>query len=180
MLKCMTCAGLSQMILSRLFRNHMQLAEERGVPQHASAVTVMAAGAPRQIMNEWTTVPEQILDTYVAEIKACMLNYSIWPGNYAIVVAPQLRAHFERAGWTKQDIRDYVFTHARVYRREWADAGKAAVVGDKGDREHCALLDADALLVLAAGGPAGGFGAVIQPWFGQTSRAVTMAIRACG
>ncbi|TMJ23454.1 MAG: hypothetical protein E6G95_19475, partial [Alphaproteobacteria bacterium] len=30
------------------------LSEQRGLPKEASAVTVMAAGAPRQIMNEWT------------------------------------------------------------------------------------------------------------------------------
>ena len=71
------------------------------VPENASAVTVMAAGAPRQIMNEWTTVPEQILDTFVAEIRANMRHYSIWPGNYALVVPPQLRAHFDAAGWSK-------------------------------------------------------------------------------
>ena len=75
------------------------LAEERGVPEHASGVTVMAAGAPRQIMNEWTTDPEEILETYAAEMRAHMRHYSIWPGNYAIVVPPQLRAHFEAAGW---------------------------------------------------------------------------------
>ena len=30
---------------------------QRGLPAEVSAVTVMAAGAPRQIMNEWTTEP---------------------------------------------------------------------------------------------------------------------------
>ena len=40
------------------------LAEDRGVPREASAVTVMAAGAPRQLMNERTTQPEEILDTF--------------------------------------------------------------------------------------------------------------------
>jgi len=35
------------------------------------------------------------------------------------------------------------------------------------------------VLVVAAGGPAGGFGAVIPPWYGNKSRAVTMAIGAC-
>jgi hypothetical protein len=34
-------------------------------------------------------------------------------------------------------------------------------------------------LVVGAGGPAGGFGAVIAPWLGHKSRAVTMAIGAC-
>jgi hypothetical protein len=35
------------------------------------------------------------------------------------------------------------------------------------------------LLVIAAGGPAGGFGAVIPPWYGAKSDAVTLAIGAC-
>ena len=155
------------------------LASERGVPGEASAVTVMAAGAPRQLMNEWTTSPEEILDTFVAEIRAVMRHYSIWSGNYAVVVPPQLRAHFEAAGWSKADIRSYVFEHARICRSEWAECGKASVVGGRGDAEYAALSSPDDLLVIAAGGPAGGFGAVIPPWFGNKSRAVTLAIGAC-
>ncbi|MGB7183698.1 MAG: hypothetical protein WBD34_04560 [Burkholderiaceae bacterium] len=155
------------------------LAEDRGIPPGVSAVTVLSAGAPRQIMNEWTTDPEQILDTYVAEIRASMRHYSIWGGNYAIVVPPQLRAHFEKAGWSKADIRRYVAAHARIKRGEWAECGKGAVVGDRADQEYAALPDPDHLLVIAAGGPAGGFGAVIPPWLGPKSKAVTMAIGAC-
>jgi hypothetical protein len=155
------------------------LAEERGVPEHASSVTVMAAGAPRQLMNEWTTEPEQILATFVAEMQANMRHYSIYAGNYAIVVPPQLRTHFEAAGWSKADVRRYVYEHARVHRRDWAACGKAAVVKDRGDQEYAALRSADDLLVIAAGGPAGGFGAVIPPWFGGKSNAVTMAVGAC-
>jgi hypothetical protein len=153
-------------------------AEQIGDP-YASAVTVMAAMGPRQVMNEWTTDPGEILDTFVAEIRANMRHYSIWPGNYAIVVPPQLRQHFEAAGWSKADIRRYVFEHARVRRSEWAECGKRAVVGDKGDREYTALPDEDHLLVVAAGGPAGGFGAVIPPWLGSRSRAVTLPVGAC-
>ncbi len=157
----------------------LPLAEERGIPPQVSAVTVMAAGAPRQFMNEWTTQPEEILDTYVAEIRANMRHYSIWPGNYAIVVPPQLRAHFERAGWSKADIRRYVAHNARIRRSEWAECGKGSVVGERGDRAYAAFDDENDLLVIAAGGPAGGFGAVIPPWYGNKSRAVTMAIGAC-
>ncbi len=134
------------------------LAEERGVPEHASAVTVMAAGAPRQLMNEWTTKPEEILDTFVAEMKANMRHYSIWAGNYAIVVPPQLRAHFEAANWSKADVRRYVFEKARIKRGEWAEVGKGSVVKNRA---------------------AGGFGAVIPPWLGPKSSAVTTAIGAC-
>ncbi len=73
----------------------LPLAEEYGVPEHASGVTVMAAGAPRQLMNEWTTEPAEILDTFAAEIKASMRHYSIWPGNYAIIVPPQSARSFQ-------------------------------------------------------------------------------------
>ena len=157
----------------------LPLAEERNIPKKASAVTVMTAGAPRQLMNEWTTKPEEILDTFVAEMKASMRHYSIWPGNFAIVIPPQLRTHFKIAGWSKADIRRYVFQNARILRREWADCGKAAVVGERGDKEYAALPDEDQLLVVAAGGPAGGFGAGIPPWLGNKSQAVTMAIDTC-
>ena len=157
----------------------LPLAAERGVPDGASAVTVMAAGSPRQLMNEWTTEPEQILETFVAEIKSSMRHYSIWAGNFAIVIPPQLRAHFEGANWSKADIRAYVYEHARVHRRDWADCGKGMVIGNRGDEEYAALPTPEHLLVIAAGGPAGGFGAVIPPWFGPKSQAVTMAVGAC-
>ena len=157
----------------------LSLAQDRGIPPNTSAITVFAAGSPRQIMNEWTTSPEEILDTYISEIKASMLNYSIHAGDWAIVIPPQLRAHFEHAGWDKRRIREYVKTKAWVMRKDWASCGKRAVIANQGERKYFALENSGDLLVIAAGGPAGGFGAVIPPWFGKTSRATTMAIGAC-
>lgn len=157
----------------------LSLGEERLGDPDVSAVTAMAALAPRQLMNEWTTSPEEILDTFVAEIRANMRHYSIWPGNYAIVIAPQLRQHFDAAGWSKADVRQYVHEHAYIHRREWSDCGKGSVVAEKGDRRYDALPDPEHLLVIAAGGPAGGFGAVIPPWLGTKSRAVTVPVGAC-
>ncbi len=155
------------------------LSVQRGMPEGASAVTVMAAGAPRQIMNEWTTKPEEILETFAAEMRANMRHYSIWAGNYALIVPGQLREHLQAAGWSKSDIAAFLFEQARVYRREWAEVGKAAVVRDRGETVYTALESPDDLLVVAAGGPAGGFGAVIPPWLGSKSRAVTMPVGLC-
>jgi hypothetical protein len=151
----------------------------RGMPVGASAVTVMAAMAPRQIMNEWTTDPKEILETFAAEMRANQLNYSIYGGNYVIVIPKQLREHIQAAGWGKRDIAEYVFERARVRRGEWAGVGKGSVVRDRADKVHPALQSPDDLLVVAAGGPAGGFGAVIPPWMGSKTRAVTAAIGAC-
>jgi len=155
------------------------LAQFRGMPEGASAVTVMAAQAPRQIMNEWTTEPKEILETFAAEMRANLRHYSLHAGNYAIIVPKQLREHLQAAGWTKTDIAEFIHERARIPRREWADVGKSAVVRDRGDSIYSALESPDHLLVVAAGGPAGGFGAIIPPWLGHKSQAVTMAIGAC-
>ena len=44
------------------------------------------------------------------------------------------------------------------------------MVRDRGDSIYTALESPDHLLVVAAGGPAGGFGAVIPPWLGHKSQ----------
>lgn len=151
----------------------------RGVEREASAVTVMAAGAPRQIMNEWTTKPEEILETFAAEMRANMRHYSIHPGNYVIVIPKQLRDHLRAAKWSKQMIAEFIHARARIKRSEWHEVGKGAVVRDRGDKEYAAMESPDQLLVVAAGGPAGGFGAIIPPWLGNKSYAVTLPIGVC-
>jgi hypothetical protein len=157
----------------------LPLHAQRGLPPEVSAVTVMAAGAPRQIMNEWTTEPEEILETFAAEMRANMRHYSIWAGNYALIIPKQLREHLQAARWNKADIAAFVHARARIRRSEWAEVGKGKVVRDRGESEYAALESPEQLLVVAAGGPAGGFGAVIPPWLGHKSRAVTLPIGAC-
>ncbi len=157
----------------------LPLAVERGVPAGTSAVTALQVESPHQIMNEWTHDPKEILDTYVAAMRANMLTYSIWEGNYAFVIPKQHREIFAAARWTKQDVREYVFESARVKRSEWRTVGKAAVAGRKDeDKIYRALRSPDDLLVVAAGGPAGGFGAILPPWYGKKSLAVTVPVTA--
>ena len=154
------------------------LAQEREIPEGQSAVTVMAAGAPRQIMNEWTADPEQILETFAAEMRHNMLTYSVWAGNYVLVIPKQLRDLLVAAGWQKRDIREYIFRSARVVRSDWAKVGKTNIIDRSGGpmQEFTALKEPIDLLIVAAGGPAGGFGAVIPPWLGSKARAVTKPI----
>jgi hypothetical protein len=154
------------------------LAQDRGIPAGTSGVTVLACEAPRQTMNEWTHDPEEICETFAAEMRHNMLTYSVWSGNYALIIPKQLRELLVAAGWTKQHIREYIFQSARLQRREWATVGKANIVHRSGgaEQEFTALRSPDDLLVVAAGGPAGGFGAVIPPWLGSKALAVTQGI----
>jgi hypothetical protein len=158
----------------------LPLGTERGVPEGVSSVTAFAASGPRQVMNEWTTDPTEVLTTVVAEIKATMLHYSIWAGNYAVVFPPQLRTVFHDAGWSKADVRQYVFDHAAVHRSDWERVGKQAVVSDRNRHdEYRALPSPEHLLVISGGGEAGGFAAVIPPWLGPKSAAVTAGVGVC-
>jgi hypothetical protein len=154
------------------------LAQERGVAAGRSGVTVMACESPHQIMNEWTKDPEELAETFAAEMRHNMLTYSVWPGNYGVVIPKQLRELFAAAGWQKEDIREYIFRAARVARRDWKKVGKQSIAerGKGPDQQFTALRSPEDLLVVAAGGPAGGFGAVIPPWLGIWSHAVTRAI----
>ncbi len=155
----------------------LPLSVERGVAAGASAVTAMQVESPHQIMNEWTHDPKEILDTYAAAMRSNLLTYSIWEGNYAFVIPRQHREIFAAAGWSKQNIRDYVFEVAHVKRSDWRTVGKAAIAGRKDeDKIYRALRSPDDLLVIAAGGPAGGFGAILPPWYGKKSLAVTMPL----
>ena len=138
----------------------------------------MAGESPHQTMNEWTDDPEEIVETFAAAIRHNMLTYSIWAGNYAVIIPKQLRDLIAAAGWQKKDIQEYVYRSARVVRRDWTTVGKQQIVnmGKGPDQKFTALRAPDDLLVIAAGGPAGGFGAIIPPWLGSRARAVTQII----
>jgi len=154
------------------------LAQERGVADGVSAVTVVAVESPRQVMNEWTDDPAELCETFAAEMRANMLTYSIWAGPYVLVIPKQLRDLFVAAGWQKRDVREYVHRAARVRREDWRRVGKSRLVTpENAGREFTALRAPDDLLVVAAGGPAGGFAAVIPPWFGAKSQAVTRLVQ---
>ena len=63
----------------------------------------------------------------------------------------------------------------------WRDVGKAAIAGRRDeDRVYTALRTPDDLLVVSAGGPAGGFAAIVPPWYGNKSLAVTWPIAGAG
>ena len=98
-------------------------------------------------------------------MKSNLRNYSIWSGNYAIVIPKQHRDHLEKAGWTRDQISQYLFEKAKIKRSEWAEVGKGSVVRGKEKRVLSIALPRH-LLIVAAGGPAGGFGAIIPPWLG--------------
>ena len=138
----------------------------------------MAAGAPRQIMNEWTTKPEEILETFAAEMRANLRHYSIHPGNYALIIPKQLREHLQAAK-LEQDRHRELHPRARAHPSPRMGRGRQGRRGARPRRQRLSGAGhrPTSCWSIAAGGPAGGFGAVIPPWLGNKSHAVTAADR---
>ena len=131
----------------------LPLHAQRGLPPEVSAVTVMAGGAPRQIMNEWTTAPEEILETFAAEMRANMRHYSIWGGNYALIIPRQLREHLQAAGWSKTDIARSSMSARGCIAANGPTSARARWCATAAIPNIAALGSPDELLVVAAGGP---------------------------
>ena len=151
---------------------------ELGFPADVSTVTVMAAEAPHQVTNHTSNDPEGLLLNL-----ADALNATAFVGaKYAVVIAPEHLAVIRAAGWSKQQVKEFLVTNARrsvADLKRWGRLPGPVQEGDHG-RFKQAVQSADDLLVVVAGGEAGGFSAVIPPWAGgRTSLPQTQAIGVC-
>lgn len=145
----------------------------RGLPPGSSAVTVWAAESPHQVYNEVASTPEAILDTYAATLADTGNLGRPNAGEYMLIVVPQHVEYLRRAGWTRQQVQAYVHERAIVTRDAFERAGKT---WPWPEAALPVAQSAEALMVMTAGGDAGGMGAVVPPWLGKSSRAVTRAI----
>src|SRR5262245_62467574 len=89
-------------------------------------------------MNEWTTDPKEILETFAAEMRANQRHYSIYGGNYAIVIPKQLREHIKPQACASAKIPDSVNEPAAIGRAEWGEGGRGAAVADRGESANTA------------------------------------------
>src|SRR5260370_26090940 len=108
-------------------------------------------------MNERTNNPEEILESFAADMRANLRHYSIHPGNYALIIPKQLREHLQAAKWSKTDISNFIHERARIHRREWAEVGKGAVVRHRRDPVYPAMESPDQPLVIPPPRPARAF-----------------------
>ncbi len=152
---------------------------ERECPPGSSAATVFAAEAPHQVTNGTARSPEEILCT-VADTMSVAGRLALSGQEFCVVIGPQHMSVIAKAGWGKGEIRRFLRERAQRSALDLKRAGRLPGPGEPGDAEKLfsAVLDADDILVVAAGGWAGSYSAVIAGWAGRDhSRAVTKMIR---
>ena len=147
---------------------------DRGLPADASAVTVFAGLAAAQVGEGVASEPEGILDAFTDSL----FSMGPWMQELLVVLCPEHLEHFRRAGWSKQQVGEYLYETATRPASEWAAAGRPAAAGDgDGDRPVSALASPDAAMTIVAGGGGGAWSMAIPSWsLGARSRSVTRLV----
>ncbi|MFQ5882390.1 MAG: hypothetical protein ACE5I9_07950 [Candidatus Methylomirabilales bacterium] len=161
---------------------------ERGFRSEQSTVTVFAAEAPHNVSDHTSRSARGILTT-VADSMATMGNNNMYKrGEMMVVISPEHAATIATEGWSKHDVKEFLFQEAGRPVRELVRGGEyyGEVTWEKYwprwvDRnDPSALIPVvnrpEDLLVIVAGGTAGRFSLVIPGWGDLGTRAVTKVI----
>jgi len=111
---------------------------ERGLAAADSAVTVASVFYLLPAVDFTSRTPEALCDSYLALLRRQRVAGDRWLGdgnNAVLVVGREHRRYFERAGWSKDDLRSYLWP--RCF---------------EGERNVVGLGRREGLLIVAAGG----------------------------
>ena len=146
---------------------------ERGFNREQSALTLFAAEAPHGVSEHTARRPEQVLKS-ISYALATVWTYRACLGSEALVVLSSEHAQtIHRAGWSKQQAREFLFENTGVPLRayeEAPDAEGSQLVSKYQeiliDDERCyqKFRSPESIRILVAGGTAGKFSAVIGGW----------------
>lgn len=152
------------------------LAVDLGADENSSAVTVFAAEGPHNIQDHFSRTGKDVLNAIAME----MASAGSWSdGQSAVVIAPEHRRLLARDNWTRQAIQEYLYEHATRSTAELERAGKLPpdVCPEDEHEVRRRGISPDDILVVAAGGPAGGHSAFVPAWSrGRNSLYVTRTI----
>ena len=154
------------------------LCEEFGYPDGVSTVTVFAGAGFCNVENHGGNTPEAILDT----MANAMANYGcISTGQSVVVLSPEHAEIVARPGWSKAQVREYLFEQAKHPREDIRRLGKLDRGYDRQRRDDCHRgVGPDDILVTVGGGDAGGHSSFIPSWSrGRGSIMQTQAIGVC-
>ena len=153
-------------IAERADRNPWEpLNVELGYPAEVSSVTVFAGAGLCNVENHRGGTPEQVLDCFADS----MANLGcLTAGQTVIVFSPEHALVVSSQGWSKNDVKRYLFEQARRPVESLQSVGKLlvdepdsqVVIGDHVHRGH----HADDILITVAGGDAGAHSSFIPSW----------------
>jgi hypothetical protein len=149
----------------------------RGLGENDSSVTVFSGLSGLQFGDHASNTPEGILDSFAERI------YPLGLGIHEVILAicPEHAEYFDKAGWTKQQIGQYLFDTVRKPESEWVPNGLPSVIKNGGEGDISSLQSPESVIPIVIGGDGGAWSAVIPTWsLGSRSKAVTRKIKTNG
>jgi hypothetical protein len=151
---------------------------ERGFRPEQSAVTVVAADAPHQFYNQLSSTAEGVLTTLADDMR--ISGNIMGQAYYTVVLAGEHMRTIAKDGWTKKEIRTFLFEHTRNSHAHLKRTGRMSGTIQPGDETalRSLVISPDHILVVAAGGRAGAFSCYIPGWgSARNSQAVTKEVK---
>jgi hypothetical protein len=151
---------------------------ERGFRPEQSAVTVVAADAPHQFYNQLSSTAEGVLTTLADDMR--ISGNVMGQPTYVVVLAGEHMRTIAKDGWTKKEIRSFLFEHTRNSHAHLKRTGRMSGSVQPGDEGalRSLVISPDHILVVAAGGRAGAFSCYVPGWgSARNSEAVTKEVK---
>jgi hypothetical protein len=151
----------------------------RGFKPEQNAVTIFAALGVHQYSNGLSATPEGVLTTTCAQMR--MSAGTNRQPQYAMVFAGEHQLIMQKAGWSREDVQNYVFEHSKMSQAEMqrANIRPGPVTAESESTMQTLVHTPQDLLVIAGGGKAGVQSCYIPGWGGKNgSQSVTYEIKA--
>lgn len=158
---------------------------ERGWKREQSTVTVIATEGPNQVNNHIAETPEAILLTIadrMASVGRLHMQRPLPQTPCAVLICPEHLTVLLRHGWDKAQIREFLYEHSMRSEKDLYNYGQSLVSPGFGEEVKVPLVpSADDIYVLAGGGNAGRFSAIIPCWGNKRqSQPVTKEVTSSG
>ncbi len=157
---------------------------EKGYDAEDSTVFLIAAEPPHSVTNHVANDPQGVLDSICSAMSTIAHNNAVVSGHCAVVLCPEHALTIAKHGWTRQDIRSYLWMHSgNAFGKLAFDHRYGKVYNRNLPRWYKRDLDSRIPIVpspenihlFVAGGTAGRFSAFIPGW-GNMSTPVIRSI----
>ncbi len=157
---------------------------EKGYAPEQSTVFLLAGEGPHSVTNHVANDAEGILDSIVSAMSTIAHNNAVSSGSCAVVIGPEHAATIGAQGWSRNDVRSYLWMNTKNTFGEISFNHRYGKVYNRNlprwyRREPEARIPIvpgpDDIHLFVAGGEAGRFSAFIPGW-GHMTRPVLRAI----
>ncbi|EED36242.1 thiol-disulfide oxidoreductase domain protein [Luminiphilus syltensis NOR5-1B] len=160
---------------------------EHGYRPEDSTVTIMATEGPRQIAQQLSESPEDVLLAFTGAMKQPSQFITGKRGQCVVILGHEHAQSLRKAGWSKSQARAFLAEHSRISPAELAAGGIHVESGAQHDMSIGAdgriatFADPADITLVTAGGAGAGWSAYLPAWAPkQHSLSITRRLRPVG